>query len=203
MKTIKKISRNPVICLIFLIGAFLYGLVLPFCWGNDPSDKSGTLSLLCENHIPWFWLWAVLTGGAFLLNLEHLFEKHNDRNRVLDASVLLSLCGMILTAATLNHSIETINPKRVLHWTGAILYAAFLLAAFLLFFLRNVRRNKRFLPFLILTAATVVGMLVWLLIIGRNGYMEMIPIALYQVVLFVLNFTPLVKPVREEAAVKK
>lgn len=200
MKIIKRWSRSSALCLAFLICAFFYGLILPFCWGNDPSDTYGTLSLLCENHIPWFWLWAALTGGAFLLNLEHLYEKHGCRSRFLDACVVLSLLGLLLTAATLRHSIQTINPKRVLHWIGAILYAGFLLAAFFLFFLRSVRQNKGFLPFLLLTAATIVGVPVWLLVFGRNGYMEMIPIALFQVFLFLLNFTPLVKPARKEEA---
>lgn len=198
MEMLRKLSRNRALCLAFLCVAFVYGLVLPFCWGNDPSDTYGTLSLLCEHRVGWFWLWAVLTGGAFLLNLERLYDTHGCRSRLPDISAMLSLCGMFLTAATLNHSIETINPKRVLHWIGAILYAAFLLAAFLIFFWIASRKDRRFLPFLAIAAATAVGMLVWLLVIGRNGYMEMIPLALYQILLFILNFTPLVKPRAEQ-----
>ena len=44
------------LCLVVLLAALVYGLVLPFCWGNDPADTHGTLSLLCEKRVGWFWL---------------------------------------------------------------------------------------------------------------------------------------------------
>ena len=47
--------------LLLLPAAFIYGLVLPFCWGNNPAEVHGTLSLLCENHIPAFWVWTLLS----------------------------------------------------------------------------------------------------------------------------------------------
>ena len=194
MKSIRILGKNRWVCLGFLIPAFVYGLVLPFCWGNNPADTYGTLSLLCEHRVGWFWMWTVLTGGCFLVNLERLFLTHRCRSWLPDLCACLSVFGMVLTAATLNHSIATWNPKRVTHWIGAILYAAFILAAFLLFFILQVKRSRRFLPFLIFTALMVVVMFVWLVIIGRNGYMECIPVALFEIMLFLLNFTRLIPP---------
>ena len=189
MPFLRKLGNITPLCLSFLIAAFVYGLVLPFCWGNDPADTYGTLSLLCETRVGWFWLWAVLTGGAFALNLARTCDRHGCKSKLPDLFVLISLFGMLLTAATLNHSIASWNPKRVAHWIGAILYAAFLLTAFFAFFISCLRRYPRLWILWGISLMAGVGVLVQLLVFGRNGYMEIIPLALMELELFVMNYT--------------
>ena len=178
------------VCLAVLLAALVYGLVLPFCWHNDPSGTYGTLSLLCEHHIPWFWLWTVLTGLGLTLNLEFAYHKYGYSGKPLRIAAAFGLFGMILTAATLNHSIQDWNPKRVAHWTGAICFAAGITIAFLFFFIRKAREYKWFLLFIALLGSTAVGVLVQLLTVGRNGYMEIIPVALLELTLLVVNTVP-------------
>ncbi len=189
MEFLRKPGANTPLSLGLLIAAFIYGLVLPFCWGNNPASTYGTLSLLCETRVGWFWLWAVLTGGAFTLNLARTCEKHGCRSPLPEIFMLLSLTGMLLTAGTLNHSIESWNPKRIAHWIGAILYAVFLLAAFLAFYVLSVRRHPRLWFMLGASMAAGAAVLVQLLVFGRNGYMEILPIALLETELFVENYT--------------
>ena len=43
-------------CIGALVCAFVYGLILPFCWGNNPASEFGTLSLLWENRKIFFWM---------------------------------------------------------------------------------------------------------------------------------------------------
>ncbi len=177
-----------VTCFVLLLAALAYGLVLPFCWGNDPAGTYGTLSLLCENHIPLFWLWTLLTGLGLSLNLEYLFRKYGYAGKLPRRAAAIGLVCMLLTAATLNHSIADWNPKRVLHWIGAIGFAAGFAAAFILFFILNVRANKHFWFFIALLGSTAAGVLVQLLTVGRNGYMEIVPVALMELTLLALNF---------------
>ena len=181
-------------CLAVLLAALVYGLVLPFCWGNDPADTYGTLSILCEKHIPWFWLWALLTGGGFALNLELLFRKYGNPGKLNRGCTAVGLFGLVLTAATLNHSVLDWNPKRVAHWIGAVCYAVGILAAFLIFFLKNVRTYRRFRPFLALVVCIIAGVGTQMLTVGRNGYMEIVPIALLELTLLILVYTPAVPP---------
>ena len=188
----RKAARG--VCLAVLLAALVYGLVLPFCWGNNPADTYDTLSILCENHIPWFWLWALLTGGAFALNSELLFRKYGASGKLLRVSAAFGLIGLVLTAATLNHSVLDWNPKRVLHWIGAVCYAVGFLAAFLFFFLKNARTYPRFRPFLALVVCIVAGVGAQMLTVGRNGYMEIVPIALLELTLLILVYTPAVPP---------
>ena len=189
MLFLRKLASNTPLCLGLLAAAFIYGLVLPFCWGNDPASTYGTLSLLCEHRVGWFWVWALLTGGSIALNLSRACVTHGCRTHIPEISILISLFGMLLTAATLNHSIESWNPKRVAHWIGAIAYAAFLLIAVASFYLACVKRNPRLWFLLAAAAFAGLAVLIQLLVFGRNGYMEILPIALVEVELFVLNYT--------------
>lgn len=123
-KDLKKLEKNKnlskVFCIASLIAAFIYGLVLPFCWGNNPASESGTLSLLCEDKKIWFWIWGILTSGSIILNTQF--------------NILIVCAFMIL-------------------------------ATFLVIFA----------------------------VVGKSALMEMVPIAMMEVFLFVINFTPLVK----------
>ncbi len=197
MNKIRQISSNKYLCIGFFICAFIFGLVLPFCWGNNPAEPTGTLSLLCEHHQGWFWLWTVLTGGCFFFNIHHMFVKFNYRNRLLDAFTVLMLLGMILIAATLNHDISNWNPKRVAHWAGAVLYAFFTIGSVLLFFVLNIKR-KGFLPFAIIMIMMPFIVLGWLILIGKSGYMEIIPNAFMEALLFSVNFLGILKPEKEK-----
>ncbi len=189
-KTILPKATKPV-CLAVLAVALVYGLVLPYCWGNNPAETLGTLSILCENHIPWFWPWAALTGLGLTMNLELLYHRCGYRGLPARIGAAFALLGMLLTAATLNHSIADWNPKRVAHWIGAILYAAFLLAAFIVVSAVSVKRWPRIWLLLGGTIAVGLAVLVRLLAFGRNGYMEIIPIALMELALGLLNYTNL------------
>ncbi len=191
MVPLRKLGGVTPLSLGLLAAAFIYGLVLPFCWGNDPAETLGTLSILCEHRVGWFWLWAALTGAAIALNIARACVRYGCRNRLPDVFALLSLLGMLLTAATLNHSIADWNPKRVAHWIGAILYAVFLAAAFIVFFAFAVKRHPRTWVLLGVTLAVGIAVLVRLLAFGRNGYMEILPIAFLELALGLMNYTNL------------
>ena len=197
MNIIKKTAANKTVCIVFWAAALVYGIVLPFCWGNDPWDVHGTLSLLCENHIPFFWIWVVLTGGCFLFNNEHMYMKFGGKSRLPEIFLLLSIVGMVLTAATLNHSIADWNPKRTVHWIGAIICIACTALSFLAYFLLNLK-FRGFKVLAGITAALVVELAVWFFAFGRSGYMEMVPTAAFEIILFVVNFTSVIKAPEKE-----
>ena len=87
----KKTIFKPV-CIAMLLGAFVYGLALPFFWGNNPASELGTLSLLCEDRKAWFWLWGILTSGGIFINSQYMYSKFGFRSKAFD---ILGILGHI------------------------------------------------------------------------------------------------------------
>ena len=189
------------ICIITLFCAFVYGLALPFFWGNNPASEMGTLSLLCEDRKGWFWLWGILTSGGILMNTQYMYKKFGFKHKVLDVISVLGFVGMCAVALTLGHSIEDWNPKRILHWVATGLFIAFTVASIAVYFIVNRKKHEKFpmlagITFLILGTFVVIFATV-----GKSALMEMIPLALIEIFLFCVNFTPWIKA-KEELEVK-
>ncbi|MGN0448714.1 MAG: hypothetical protein ACI4GC_09240 [Acutalibacteraceae bacterium] len=176
--------------LLPLLGcSFVYGLILPFMWGNNPASSMGTLSLLCEDRKIWFWLWGILTSGSILLNAQYMYKKYNYKNKLLNVLSLLSFLSMCGVALTLGHSIEDWNMKRLLHWISTGLFIAFLIAAISLFFIFNIKRHNKFKVLTVLSFMILGCFGVLFAVMGKSAVMEMVPIALMQILLFTVNYT--------------
>ena len=187
-----KLINKPV-CIAILAVGFVYGLALPFFWGNNPASELGTLSLLCEDRKIWFWVWGILVVGGININTQYMYKKFNYSSRFMNVLCILSFISICLVALTLGHSIADWNPKRLLHWIATGLFIALCMASVVLFFILNIKKHKHFA---ILTGCTVAILLTFVVIfvgVGKSALMEMIPLAMLQVMLFVVNFTPLIK----------
>ena len=188
----KKTIFKP-ICIAMVIGAFVYGLALPFFWGNNPASELGTLSLLCEYRKAWFWLWGILTSGGIFLNSQYMYSKFGFRSKFFDVLGVLGMVGMAFVALTLGHSIEDWNIKRILHWVATGAFIAFTVASIALYFIINRKKHKSFGALSICTFGILATFLVIFAVVGKSALMEMIPLALIEIFLFVVNFTPAVK----------
>lgn len=200
----KNIFTSKVFCIAFLAAAFVYGLILPFCWGNNPASETGTLSLLCEDRKLFFWIWGILTSGSIIANTQYMYRRFGYRNRFFDTLCVLAFISMALIALTLGHSIEDWNPKRIAHWVATGVFIALTVAPILLFFLKNIKLHKQFTALALCTVGILMTFVVIFVFIGKSALMEMIPIALIEVFLFVVNFTRAVKEQKlEEAVISK
>lgn len=191
----KNIFESKPFCIIFLAMAFVYGLILPFCWGNNPASELGTLSLLCEDPDKkiFFWIWGILTSGSIIANTQLLYSKYNIKSKVSNFFCLLSFIGVCVVALTLGHSIEDWNPKRIAHWVATGLFIAFTVVPLLLPFIKHRKENKNFIIFAVCTVMILMSFVVIFVFIGKSALMEMIPIALIEIFLFIVNFTKAVK----------
>lgn len=181
------------LCIITLFIAFVYGLVLPFCWGNNPASELGTLSLLCEDRKGFFWIWGIFTSGSIVLNTQYMYRKYNFKSKFYDILCALGFISVCVVALTLGHSIEDWNPKRIAHWVATSIFIVFTLAPIVLFFITNIKKHRHFGLFTAISFMILGTFLVIFIGVGKSALMEMIPIAMMEVFLFVVNFTPLVK----------
>lgn len=202
MEKFKNFVFGKPFCMFFLIAGFVYGLVLPWCWGNNPFDEFGTLSILCEDRKFFFWIWVVLVGGAYLLNTIFAFRKFKDESRFLRILSVLTFIACCAIALSLKHDVHSWNPKRIVHWIATGLYIACVALSVFIFLMRNRKKFKGFNALAILTVLLVATIPVWLLTIGKSAMMEMIPNAFFQIMLFVLNFVLPVKEIEPKETAK-
>lgn len=197
MKTEK--SAFKTICIAVLGCAFVYGLALPFFWGNNPISEFGTLSLLCEDRKAWFWLWGVLTSGGIFINTQYMYSKFGFRSRLYDVLGVLAMLGMAMVALTLGHSIDTWNPKRIAHWVATGFFIVCTIASMALYFIINRKKHKSF-GMLAVCVFGILGTFAFIFaVIGKSGLMEMIPLAMIEIFLFAVNFTPWIKTQEKES----
>ena len=180
-------------CIGALICAFVYGLVLPFCWGNNPASELGTLSLLCEDRKIFFWIWGILTSGSIVMNAQYMYNKFKMKSRFFDVLCVLSIVSVCLVALTLGHSIEDWNPKRIAHWVATGCFIIFTLASLALFFILNRKKHPKFRFLTFCTLLIFASFAVIFAALGKSALMEMIPVALIEIFLFAINFTPWIK----------
>ena len=180
-------------CIGALICAFAYGLVLPFCWGNNPASELGTLSLLCEDRKIFFWIWGILTSGSIVMNAQYMYNKFKMKSRFFDVLCVLSIVSVCLVALTLGHSIEDWNPKRIAHWVATGCFIIFTLASLALFFILNRKKHPKFRLLTFCTLLIFASFAVIFAAFGKSALMEMIPVALIEIFLFAINFTPWIK----------
>ncbi len=197
---LKKLYSKPV-CIVVLACAFVYGLALPFFWGNDPTQPTGTLSLLCENRKIYFWLWGILMSGSINLNAQYMYRKFGYKNRFLDVLCVLSFLSMCIVALTLGHSIADWNPKRLMHWIATGMFIAFCALSVALFFILNIKNRKDFILPTVCIAAILLTFVVIFVFVGKSAIMEMVPLAMLQVFMLIVNFTPWLKNSKNKSCV--
>ena len=88
----------------------------------------------------------------------------------------------------------------MLHWIGAIGFIALNGAALLLFFLHHFKTHISYKITSFAVAGMLLAMLVILLTVGKSGLLELVPMWIAMILLFLVNFTE-IYPVTEQAAV--
>ena len=200
---LEKLLSKP-LCIGVLLCAFVYGLALPFFWGNNPASELGTLSLLCETaeRMPFFWLWGVLSSGGIVMNTQYMYNKFGMKSRFLNVLCGLSFVGIVLVALTLGHSIENWNPKRIAHWVATGFFIVATVASIALFFIINRKKHSKFDMLAVCTFLILGTFVVIFATVGKSALMEMIPLALIEIFLFAVNFTPWIKAEQKKELVK-
>ena len=137
------------------------------------------------------------------MNAKYMHNKFGYQNKIYDVLGVLSMVSVAVVALTLGHSIDDWNPKRIAHWVATGVFIVFTMLSIALYFIINRKKHKSFNA---LTAGmfVILGTFVVIFVgVGKSALMEMIPIAMLQVYLFIINFTPIIKvqPVQEKAEI--
>lgn len=183
-------TPNRTLCMAVLIMALIYNVI--FGCVRNPLGEDNTISWIGYDHPYGFLLWGALTAAAFYLNILYVYRKYGYTGKI--GTFALNLAPFMgITVIFINDW----GWEHVIHWIGAIGFIALNGAALLLFFLHNFKKHISYKLTTFAVALMLLGMLVILLTVGKSGLLELIPIWLALILLFLINFTglyPVIEP---------
>lgn len=182
---------NKSLCAALLSAALIYNIV--FGCLRNPLNPDNTISWIGFDHPYAFVGWAAITAAALFVNIAFMYRRYNYNGKI-GTIALFASPFMAMTIVFCNDW----GFEHVIHWIAAITFIVFSGAALLLFFLHNFKKHKNYRIVTFGVAAMLLAMLVILLAVGKSGLLELIPIWLCLVLLFVINFTNFL-PVLDEA----
>ena len=185
--------ENRTLCLTILLMALVYNVI--FGCVRNPLGEENTISWIGYDHPFAFLVWGGLTAAAFFLNISYLYHRYHYAGKIGTIS--------LYTAPMMAMTVIFINDwgwEHVLHWIGAIGFIALNGAALLLFFLHHFKTHISYKITSFAVAGMLLAMLVILLTVGKSGLLELVPMWIAMILLFLVNFTE-IYPVTEQAAV--
>ncbi|MEE1138977.1 MAG: hypothetical protein U0M02_10925 [Acutalibacteraceae bacterium] len=194
------LTDNRNFCMAWLIAGFIFFTVYGFI---DNPDLAKTASVIGKTHPRLFIWWAVFSGVSLYLNLQYLYKLNSFRTEKLAKfGNICTYLGFFCIFACVN--IPSVEPEdgkplqMAAHWSTALLFAAFFAAAIIAFlFFKAKQKSVKHLVMLIVLALTLVLMVVLLLIFGKSGGIESIPMWVAYIIIFMLNYTKPFQPVKE------
>lgn len=193
------LTDNKIFCMVWLIAGFVFFTVYGFI---DNPDLAKTASVIGKTHPRLFVWWAVFSGVSLYLNLQYLYKLNSFKNEKLAKfGNVCTYLGFICIFACVNiPSVEPEDGKPIqmaAHWSTALLFAAFFAAAIIAFLLhKTMQKSTKHLVMLITLAATLVLMVVLLVLFGKSGGIESIPMWVAYIIIFMLNYTKPFQPAK-------
>lgn len=191
---LKKSLTGDKLSLAFLMTAC--GMLVVFAFIQNPAEY--TISLIGTQYPGLFFLTCSAMSLATACNLFRLFESAGLHSRTLTALTVTANLAMIGASFTMTE--DYIPGLTELHWVFALLFIAGNPLLLLIPIGKRIRNGNRrclaamliFLPMYLIDAVYVVRSLVlYGMMDGKNGVMELIPIFSTFFLLFLLNHTAL------------
>lgn len=189
---------------------FSFGYFFLFVFLENPVYQ--TISLIGKNHIILFFIFCVVYSLGMVLNLLYMKRNFEIKNRLFYyAALIFSLCfGFVATTLMPNKQIGEISIfATIAHWVfgfGGILVNAVSVHVILLSFMREKRSKALKWVFSLSTGVCVLDLLTFIgatIICGgdvqksKNGFLEIVPMAVTFFVLYIINHTDLVTERKE------
>ena len=194
---IDALTDNKNFCMAWLIAGFIFFTVYGFI---DNPDLAKTASVIGKTHPRLFVWWAVFSGISLFLNLQYLYKLNSFRDgKFAKVGNICTYLGVFCIFACVN--IPSVEPEdgkplqMVAHWSMALLFAAFFAAAIIVFLLhKSMQKSVKHIIMLAVLSLTLVLMVVLLLIFGKSGGIESIPMWVAYIIVFLMNYA---KPFQE------
>ena len=193
------LTDNKIFCLLWLVAGFIFFTVYGFI---DNPDLVKTASVIGKTHPRLFIWWAVFSGISLFLNIHYLYKKYSFYDgKLAKIGNVCSYLHVICIFTCVN--IPSVEPEdgktlqMVAHWSTALLFAVFFSVS-LIFFLMHMASKKsiKHIVVLVIYAITLIVMITLLILFGKSGGLESIPLWVAFVIMYLLNYTKLLDPTK-------
>ena len=197
----KGVDKNSIIkekifrysSLALLIISFIYFTVYGFL--ENPFLPSGTASEIGLKYPIAFKFWGVTSGSALACNLCYTYlhnEFKNDKAKI--AGYVCMVLGIICIMTCVHvPSTRVFGLQMIVHWGTALSFALFFAIALILFLIFPKNKNKQYLITTIAFGVLLFGIVIALIVWGKNGFIESLPMWAAYIIIFLVNFTPVYK----------
>jgi len=145
-----------------------------------------TVSVIAVTHPYLYYVWVILTMGAIYLNITYMYRRNNFKSKTGITIMYISFIFLVMTIIVPHHDEGS---GKIVHWASALLFAFLSAGAILIYLFKMAKRSRRYLATLCVFIAVPVLMITLLIIFGENGAIELLPMWLACVTLFLVNFT--------------
>ena len=176
--------------LVLLVVSFIYFTVYGFL--ENPFLPSGTASEIGLKYPIAFKFWGVTSGSALACNLCYMYSHNEFKNKTIKIIGYVCMALGVVCIMTCVHvpSTRVFGLQMIVHWGTALSFALFFAVALILFLLFPKEKNKKYLittiAFGILLLCIVIALIIW----GKNGFIESLPMWAAYIIIFLKNFTP-------------
>ncbi len=194
---IDALTDNRNFCMLWLIAGFIFFTVYGFI---DNPDLAKTASVIGKTHPRLFMWWAVFSGVSLFLNIQYLYKLNSFKiGKLAKFGNICTYLGFACIVACVN--IPSVEPEdgkplqMAAHWSTALLFAAFFAAAIIAFLIhKSGQKSGKHIAMLVILASTLVLMIVLLLLFGKSGGIESIPMWVAYAIVFLMNYTKPFQP---------
>lgn len=177
-------------CIVLLTAAALYSAL--FGLTRHPAARESTLSWIGYDHPYGFLLWGGLLAAAIFCNLRYAYEKYGCRSRI-GRSALYAAPFMMPPLVLINDW----GWEQSVHLAATIAFVLFNTAALFLLLLRGARVHSKYKVLAAVSLLIPFASIAMQAILGSNGLMELLPLFMTMILLYLINFTeilPAVEP---------
>lgn len=185
-----KLADNRYFCMAWLLACAAF--VTWFGSLRVPAEEGlsalfeKTVSVIAVTHPYLYYVWVILTMGAVYLNITFMYRHNNFKSKTGTVMMYVSFFFLVMTIIVPHYDAGL---GKIVHWASALLFAFLSAGAILIYLFKMAKRSRRYMATLCVFIAVPVLMITLLIIFGENGAIELLPMWLACVTLFLVNFT--------------
>jgi len=202
-KAIGAVVSNKWFCLFWLVFGCAYATVFGLLYVEDMYTEGlrnysifgvlieptmrATASVIGKTYIWGFRFWGLVQSIALAPNILYAYRRYIYKSKAGIACVIAAVCCILINNYV--PSTEEFGLQLVVHWGTALLFAILSSASFGMLMLRFAKTSKKFLVSFVAFVGMLASMIVLLIIFGKSGAIESIPLWGFYIFLFLVNYT--------------